>query len=135
MRLLIIAASLSGLILASSGSLAEEIYKWVDEDGITHYEAHPPKNKKNVVIKTRTGHSKPSNYSKGKVASSSDPVITKEPAEKDPVLCEKARKNLEIFNQYSRVRVTDENGEKRPLTPDEIATRKQNAERIVRENC
>lgn len=138
MRLLMMVTALIILALNSSNLLAEEVYKWVDANGLTHYQAHPPKNKASKTIKTKTGHSEPVKYNTktGRVIAKADaeqaPIAV---SKKDPELCSKAQANLKTLQQYSRVRTTDENGEQRYLEPKEIEQRKQNATRVVSEAC
>jgi len=136
MRLLTMVTGLTILMLNSTILAAEEVYKWVDDKGVTHYQAHPPKNQAAKSIQTKTGHSAPVKYNtqtdKTVVQKGTEP----EPAsKKDPELCSKAQANLSTLQQYSRVRTTDENGELRYLAPEEIEQRKQNATRIVGEAC
>jgi len=138
MRLLMMVTALTIILLSSSNLAAEEVYKWVDDKGVTHYQAHPPKNREAKSITTKTGHSTPVKYN-----TQTDKTVAKKgtdsaptPAsKKDPELCSKAQANLRTLQQYSRVRTTDENGEARYLAPEEIEQRKQNATRIVGEAC
>lgn len=138
MRLLMMVIGLTILVLNSSNLLAEEVYKWVDANGLTHYQAHPPKNRKTEFIKTKTGHSAPVKYN-----TNTDQALAQKDAKpapvvaskKDPELCSKAQANLKTFQQNSRVRVAGENGELRFLAPEEIEQRKQNATRIAGEAC
>jgi len=138
MRLLMMLTGLTILALNSTNLTAEEVYKWVDANGVTHYQAHPPKNREAKSIKTKTGHSAPVKYNTktGKAVAQQDassaPAVANK---KDPELCSKAQANLRTLQQYSRVRTTDENGELRYLAPEEIEQRKQNASRIVGEAC
>jgi len=138
MRLLMMVTGLTILVLNSTNLTAEEVYKWVDANGVTHYQAHPPKNREVTTIQTKTGHSAPVKYNTktGKVVAQKDtdsaPIVT---SKKDPELCLKAQDNLKALQQYSRVRVADENGELRYLEPDEIEQRKQNANRVMGEAC
>lgn len=47
--------------------------------------------------------------------------------EKDPDLCDRARRNLDTLETAARIRVRDEAGELHYLTEDDIATQRQNA--------
>jgi len=138
MRLLMMVTALTIILLSSANLAAEEVYKWVDDKGVTHYQALPPKNQEAKSIKTKTGHSAPVKYNTktGKVVAEKDtnsaPIVTNK---KDPELCTKAQDNLKALQQYSRVRVADENGELRYLEPEEIEQRKQNATRVAGEAC
>jgi len=138
MRLLMMVTGLTILMLNSTNLTAEEVYKWVDAEGVTHYQAHPPKNREAQSIQTKTGHSAPIKYNTNTGKAVAQKVTDSTPttaSKKDPELCSKAQANLRTLQQHSRVRTTDENGELRYLAPEEIEQRKQNATRIVGEAC
>ena len=63
-RALLFATTLTACISSSSVTIAEEIYKWVDEAGVVHYGEHPPKNQVSETLRTKTGHSSPTTYNK-----------------------------------------------------------------------
>lgn len=39
-------------ILSGTGVFAQDIYKWVDNNGVTHYSQTPPTTKKATILKT-----------------------------------------------------------------------------------
>lgn len=138
MRLLL-AASVACLTLSGANLLAaDEVYKWVDDNGVTHYQAHPPKNRKNELIMTKTGHSAPSKYGSRRTTSDTANNSTSNEeiaSRKSPERCAKARKNLEVLENNNRVRITEENGEKRYLSPEEMVRRKQTAQVVIGQAC
>ena len=60
-------AGLAAGLLAVATSLpmqaADTVYKWVGEDGTTHYGTRPPNGVDSTAIKPKTGHSEPVDYS------------------------------------------------------------------------
>ena len=45
------------LLAFASSSMAEKFYKWVDENGVTHYGAQPPQDRQASEVNTRTSAS------------------------------------------------------------------------------
>ncbi|MQX54848.1 DUF4124 domain-containing protein [Alcanivorax sediminis] len=45
------------LLAFTSSAIAEKFYKWVDENGVTHYGAQPPSNQDASVVNTRANAS------------------------------------------------------------------------------
>ncbi len=137
---LMVGLSLS--LLSISASAAKSYYKWVDENGVTHYSARKPHDKESEVISVSTGLPRdssgqpiqidggPENGNQQAAAEDEDPE-----ANKDPERCEAAKKNLEIINQNARIREKTEDGSFRILTPDEKNERKATAQQIIDEAC
>ncbi len=123
---------------------SKDFYKWQDENGVTHYSAHPPSKKqtKQEATKVRATNldydAPPQTSSDAKAeaknkAKTGIPPITQE---KSPELCEVAKKNLKVISENARIRVKDgDKGEYRYLTPEEIQSRKADAQKQVDENC
>lgn len=140
-------------LLVAMPALAE-VYKWVDENGGVHYGDQRPQDKKDKEVETlniRSGTAKSSTETvaggspqekmseleaaQAKAAEKAKDLNEKtKQAEARKVACENARKNLETMNTYDRIKVS-ENGQERYLAPEEIATRKANSEKSVKENC
>jgi len=134
------------LILAfSTPSQAAKVYKWVDQDGVTHYTAQPPHNKPAETLNIRTGESRPAEKPTNKAdpetatAAKDLPPESSKPAAKqkmkstkDPERCEQARSIRETLINNNRVRVKDENtGEYTYKTQEELEQwREKNAEDI-----
>src|SRR5690606_37566607 len=51
----------AGLLMASP-AMAAKVYKWVDENGLTNFSEHPPRNTKAEVLTPKIGHSEPVTY-------------------------------------------------------------------------
>lgn len=139
---LFVAALVTSLCLLASNSTyaAKSYYKWVDENGVTHYSAHPPGERKST--KVRTTNLKPNSNSTAasqttpNSSSNEDTAASPEEEEpkKDPALCKQARENLKIMEENSRIKVKD-GDDYRFLADDEIKKRKQEANKIVKDHC
>lgn len=79
------------MILQVASVHAGKFYKWVDDNGNTHYSQNPPPAQNAQVIKTynNKGHSKPIEKADDDKVAKADvaPLVAK----KDPALCKKAR--------------------------------------------
>lgn len=128
-------------VLASVSSSAEEYYKWVDDQGVTHYGQRPPKNTAASRGETSIGHSAPSHYpseqftDNQKENTSAAKSTEKQQNQKDPERCKAAKDNLNTINTSSRIKVKGEDGQFNFLTPKEIAERKKDAQKAIGESC
>ncbi len=93
MRISSIYLPLLGLITAITTLTvsAEDYYKWVDDQGVTHYGERPPKNTTASKGKTQTGHSTHTPYvvtqdTKDNAAT----TTTNTESQKDPQRCKAA---------------------------------------------
>lgn len=125
------------LLLAYNQAMAEKMYKWIDEKGVTHYSQHPAANVKNEVIKPKTGHSDPVTYAipTSTAVLNTNSSAAAKAAQKDPERCANARKNLETLRTFARIKVKGENGEYRYLTPDEQKQKMGEANKAIEESC
>lgn len=136
----------------SSQLLAAKYYKWVDENGTTHYTATPPASGEGEVIKVKAGASsdkdaalkrlkerraKLQQEAEARANPEVDPnaEIEKENAEITKKNCEIYRKNLKTMQENARVRSTDENGEVRVLPEEERQSRMNKAKEYIDKNC
>ncbi len=122
-------------VLASNQTLAEKLYKWIDDKGITHYSEHPASNFKNEVIKPKTGHSDPVTYTVPTPAASASSSANAKTSLKDPERCANARKNQETLKTFARIKVKGDDGEYRYLTPDEQKQKIGEANKAIEESC
>lgn len=132
----VFAASTLLMIAATAPVSADNYYKWVDEQGITHYGERPPKNTTSSKGKTQTGHSEPSTYTS--VKKEVEKVAEKETPKqdlKDPERCAAAKNNLETIRTSARIKVKGDDGQFRYLNQAEIQERKQKAQKAVQESC
>ncbi len=137
----VIALSLAGLLI-TTGIQAAKVYTWVDADGVTHYSERPPKNVKASAVELKTGHSEPVNYggaAETTTAESAPAAAQAQPqaqtSRKNPERCEQARKNLEVLQNFGRVRVQNEDGTFRYLTEEDQRTRLEETQKIIDEAC
>lgn len=132
--------------LAAGGS----VYKWTDEEGVTHFGDRQPTGSNAEQVNVRSGSSSPAAGSGRQSPQERLSAIEErernerqrqeETAEEEArrkqreANCATARSNLEIIRRNARIR-TEENGETRYLEPDEIEEQRQQFERMARENC
>ncbi|HTF84513.1 MAG TPA: DUF4124 domain-containing protein [Cellvibrio sp.] len=141
-RLFVFALCMVSLTLASH-VFAAKVYKWVDENGVTHFSEHPPKNTQTEVIKPKTGHSEPVNYESAAPTNNADAAATAQQqaeedvarALKDPTRCAVARKNMETLQNFGRVKVKGEDGSFHYLTPEEQQERIRSTQQAIDESC
>lgn len=143
MRLMILTGTL--MLALSTTAMASQIYKWVDDKGVTHFGAQPPQGQESTTINTaapppRSTSSAPS----PSVEEQLDPEqaaidkkvkedVAKQEAERKQY-CETARTNLAQLENNPRVRVEDA-GEVRRLGEDERQERITELKKSIAENC
>ena len=138
MRLSCITALLLAGALITSPAIASKVYKWVDENGVTNFGEHPPKNAKAQVIKPNTGHSEPVNYDTPAPEQSAERAQVQEQPQaslKNPERCEIAQRNLKTLQNFGRVRVPNEDGSFHYLTEEEQQERLKETQQAVDESC
>lgn len=137
MRITSISLPLLGLITALTTFTvsAEDYYKWVDDQGVTHYGERPPKNTAASRGKTQTGHSAPTPYISNQDKENTAEATSETANQKDPERCKAAKSNLDIINTSPRIKVKGEDGEFSYLSQEEIAKRKQEALQAIKESC
>jgi hypothetical protein len=140
----------AGLCLGSASAQAqEEIYKWVDEDGVTHFSARPPEGVEYDRITTR--NNVVSRIAPQTVGETED--LEQEPdannmlpelaevdvQQPDPELvaqrCEEARSNLSWMTQRVQINRENEDGEIERLTEDERQQMIQETQAFIDEWC
>ncbi len=128
-----------------------QIYKWVDKDGVTHYDQSAPPDKKSTVVDVRPAASAPSNapatdwsaqdraFRERQIAR--EDAERKAKAQKDKLdaqrrqTCDNARNRLEHAEAGSRMYQLDENGNRVYLTDDQRADAIRAAQQQVADNC
>lgn len=139
------------LLIAITPGLAmgASVYKWTDENGVTHFGDRQPVGASSETINVRSGTT--SNASGSRPGAQQQLSEIREQQEKDAqqkkesaveaarrkqreANCATAQANLDIINSNSRIRVEDD-GEQRYLSPEEIAEQKNKYEEVVAENC
>ena len=120
----------------SSSVMATEIYKWVDENGVTHYSARPPQDERNyeeVKVRNRGGYRSHASASSAGSNTASPPQddtdensltqpgreVSVENPDKIAENCERARANIDTINSKRRVLLSDEDGGQRRPSDEE----------------
>jgi hypothetical protein len=129
---------------------AAPVYKWVDADGVTHYDQQPPAQgnaqpfdpKVNPGVGTAKAREILEGLRKDLAASAAASAQTQADQAKTQVTratrarrCEEARARLAGLHNAPRVAVQDAQGEYRRIDNDERATLVRQAEAVLRENC
>ncbi|MHB1371940.1 MAG: DUF4124 domain-containing protein [Pseudomonadaceae bacterium] len=143
MRSMVIVGSL--LLALSSSTMAAQVYKWVDAQGITHFSAQPPQGQTAQTLNTVTPPPKPvaaesdaSENSESLVDQEQiDRKVKQQVAEQEAErkrYCETLQTNLAQLQNNPRVRV-EENGEVRRLKEEERQSRIAETKQKIEENC
>ena len=142
--------TLALLITVAPGmALSASVYKWTDENGITHFGDHQPTGKNAEKVSVRAGTAEASGQPRpspqDRLSSLEEKKAEKQEKENKAAAseaqrkqraknCEAAKKNLDIIRTKSRIRI-DEDGEQRYLTPEEIEQYKAKYEEAISEFC
>lgn len=138
--------------VGSTQALAAKYYKWVDENGTTHYTANPPASGEGEVIKVKAGASSDKEEAlkrlqerraklQEQAAARANPEVDpnaeaeKQNAEITKKNCEIYRKNLKTMQENARVRMLDDNGESRVIPEEERQTKMNKAKEYIQANC
>ncbi len=139
-RLVIISLSLGTcLSVFSAEHISKVTYRWTDENGIVQYTERPPATRGYEIITVTASGGK-------EVTSISEEEATKENANTventlDEVIkanernCKIARQNMEVLSKIARIRVSDEKGENRILTPEEKQVRVDETQKQIDTFC
>lgn len=136
---------MAALLSAANASQAATIYKWVDAQGVTHFDAQPPAGQQAQEINVQ------------KLPPSTDPTVStpapdldgaaqqrnidakvknqiKEQEARRAEGCETLRTNLAQLQNNPRVREATESGSRR-LTEQERKDRLEETEKAISDNC
>ena len=146
-----LAIVLFGLSLISTPGQAKEFYKWIDDEGVTHYSVRPPADAEveteALTIKTpgqtaseddsetdMTAGAEDDEKRSNKAALSSEELAKIRREEKEN--CDKARKNLYTLENRARIFSSDEKtGENHYLTDEEREQWKTESKEAVEAFC
>jgi len=136
------------LIMVPTMTSAASVYKWTDDNGVTHFGDRQPAGRQSESVNIKTG----SSNSGGQQRSAQEQVQAIDDARKEQgertnlsaveearqkqrkANCETAQSNLNVINSNARIRV-DDNGEQRYLAPEEIEEQRQKFQQIADDNC
>lgn len=146
-------AGMTLVVLLAAGAqqpeaLAQDtVYKWTDQEGVTHYTARPPEDVEYEIVdiitreRVRGGQSNPAPADETESSAPSIPPEQPEmaPDEPDPELvaerCEQARRNIENLTTRNNVLIRGENDERRQITEEEREGMIEDARQFMDEWC
>ena len=145
MRRMMILGSL--LLTLSATSMASQVYKWVDEKGITHFGANPPQGQTATSVNTTVAQpkipaavAKPAAPAADSGAAEQQAIdakvkqqVAKDAAERKKY-CESVRTNLAQLQNNPRLR-TEVNGEQVRLGEDQRQAKIAEAQKAIKDNC
>ncbi|QSP96136.1 DUF4124 domain-containing protein [Marinobacter salinisoli] len=137
------------LAIAPGISMSASVYKWTDENGVTHFGDRQPTGKSAERLNVRAGV--PASAASKKASPQERLTEMEKEKEKESLTareraemearekqrvanCETARTNLKVIDSNARVHV-EEDGERRYLSPEEIAEQRQKFQQVANENC
>ncbi|MGE8296473.1 MAG: DUF4124 domain-containing protein [Pseudomonas sp.] len=143
MRHMILTGTL--MLALSTTAMASQVYKWVDDKGVTHFGAQPPQGQQATTINTATP---PPRSTPSTPAPSADNQLDPEQAAIDKKVkedvakqeaerkqyCQNARSNLAQLENNPRVRIED-GGEVRRIDENERQERITELKKAITENC
>ena len=132
----------AGLLISLSPlCMAGQIYKWVDAQGVTHFDAQPPRDQPSTTIVTPASPSgKPGNAAhSGAIGDQQaiDKSVKQQVAEQQnqlKVFCEQARTNLAQLQNNPRLR-EEVDGQMRRLDDSQRQERIGETQKQIANNC
>ncbi|SHK84915.1 protein of unknown function [Marinobacter antarcticus] len=137
------------MTVAPGMAMSASVYKWTDENGITHFGDRQPVGASSETVNVRSGTSSGAATSRSspqkRLGELQEQQQNEADREKETAVeaarrkqreanCENARSNLKVIESNARIRI-QEDGEMRYLSPEEIAEQKEKLEEIAAENC
>ncbi|WP_203301807.1 DUF4124 domain-containing protein [Marinobacter sediminum] len=137
------------LAVLPSVSMGASVYKWTDENGVTHFGDRQPTGAQSEKVNVRSGSASPASANRPsptervnaleereqEAAEQRRESAAEEARQKQRAAnCSTAQANLDVMARNARIRI-EENGEQRYLTQEEIAEKRVQFEEIVAENC
>ncbi len=146
------------IVMVSSQLLAQKIYKWVDENGQTHYSSTKPVGQETETLKLKkppkasqqntpeqaaddpaSAKESEQTAEEAKAEAAAEEAAKKELAQADLInnrkQCELARKNHAALNATVRVSRTNANGETVRMTDDERVNALKEAQKGIKRYC
>jgi hypothetical protein len=130
---------LAGLSLTAS---AGTYYRWVDDQGITHYTAAPPQGIKSEKV-TSYNHGSSASAPNAEQKNATDAVAGENPEAqsappanlKDPERCAAAKKRADTLQNNNRIRMQSDDGEYRFLSQEEIQEELVKSQQAIEQSC
>lgn len=130
-------------------AMSASVYKWTDENGVTHFGDRQPTGKSSEKVNVRSGTSSQAAANSEKPQQRLEEMQKQKKAEAEQrretaaqearrkqreANCATAQSNLDIIERNARIRI-EENGQQRYLSPEEIAEQRKQFEAVAAENC
>jgi len=130
-------------------AMSASVYKWTDENGVTHFGDRQPTGAKAERVNVRSGTSSDAAGNRqspqqrlqnmqeqqaGEAEQRQETAAEEASRKQREANCATAQSNLDVIDRNARIRVED-NGEQRYLSEAEIAEKRAEFERIAEENC
>lgn len=140
-----------GLVLGLSAILfagnvaAKEYFKWVDDNGVTHFTIDPPKDRPSEKVNTYAGSS--SSYDPNAAVSETPEAQAereqlknaqdseKKRNEQTKQECDKAAEQYRLLSNGGRIRIKEKDGTERFLTPEEMTAKATETKKFLEEAC
>jgi hypothetical protein len=146
-RLVPTAAAVLGVALSLPLAAGDSTYyKWTDERGTAHHsDKPPPEGVDYEVVSPDSGFKRVVAAEEGVVPLETEPTVgndfeqvkknPQQAQQKNPVKCERARKDLEALNGKAKIAVRNDQGETRFLDMDEINIERERTEKYIDIYC
>ncbi|WP_394176753.1 DUF4124 domain-containing protein [Thalassotalea litorea] len=138
-RTIILVPAFMLLTTVAAQAIAKDVtvYRWVDKNGQIHYTQHEPIDNEYAEVKIDTPYnkSKPSLMDKSVNTDIGSEVVSAKLAKQGKEKCVNAKNNLRVLNDFPKVKVTEEDGSTRLLTPLEKQQQLRIAENEVEVYC
>ncbi len=129
---------LAGLVAITLALPAHaEVYRWVDDDGVTQYSAHPPPDVDAERIDTAAGIAEdpdPPAEDEEELAASPNDEADDEPETVDEY-CEQAREEFELLQSDHDLQVEGEGGELRALDDEQREEWREMLREQIEQHC
>lgn len=127
------------LALALPAAAAGKYYKWVDQNGVTHYDTTPPKDQQTTEVRASArgataadaAATEATTESEGEATAAAAPTSTA-----DPQACESARANLQTLQTNPKIsRVDPVTNQRVDLSQAEVDAAYTQAEQDIAKYC
>ena len=126
-----------GLLSLSCAASAGEIYRWKDAQGVTHYGDRKPDdaNVERVDVRVPPPASPTTVPKAGTAPAAADPAVAAEKRKQErAMLCERARRNLEVLTHAENVSIRSE-GSSEPMSAERRQLEVDANQRAVVQYC
>lgn len=126
--------------LACTATYAESYYRWKDENGQIHYGSRPPIGVDAEKVKTYGGRTTTEESSPATAGAASGPEATEETntqkiAAERKQQCDQERQRLATLKSTSRIRMQNDDGSTRYLTPEEVSKEMSMSQDFLNNAC